>query len=271
LLLGFFLVQCAGHNKENNGVESTIIETGDGPKVRHGEYLLVDMDVLMLDSVLHRDEPGLLYQIRYDTYMNRLAKVNPLEKEIYNLSKGDSAVLHTADNLTAHVRVVDIVDYSGYTKWRLEQTRLRKVREDLKMKETLRRESTTIDSVLNASHQEFETTPSGIRYIMVKDGIGDVAQDGDTVLFDFHAVFLDGKELPNGVGLSGSQPRSFVMGSEQVFPCWRESIGMLNKRSSGKFYFPSAMAFGSKEIVGIPANSIIATEITLVDIRRIKR
>lgn len=271
VLLGCLLVRCSGNGREGDGDNVRIVEKGDGIKVKHGEYLLVDLDILMLDSVLRRDEPGMLYQIRYDTYMNRLTPPGPLEKEIHNLSKGDSAVIQTEENITAYVRVADIVNYAGYTKWRLEQARSRRVRQTLKMKETLSRESVMIDSVLNASHKKFETTESGIRYIRLRSGAGDVAQEGDTVFFDFHAVFMDGQELLNGVGRSGNRPRSFVMGSEQVFPCWQESIGILNEGGAGIFYFPSSMAFGPNEILGIPANSILVTEIALVDIRRGKR
>jgi len=116
---------------------------------------------------------------------------------------------------------------------------------------------------------EYTTTDSGLQYIDLETGSGDLTvEDGDSVTTDFIIWLADGPRYFTGSYQQG-QPFSFAIGSGQVFPGWEE--GMLGMQVGGKrqLLIPSDLALGEEGYGdAIPPNSDLLMEVVLNDVRK---
>lgn len=114
-----------------------------------------------------------------------------------------------------------------------------------------------IDSLLNV-----QATPSGIYYIMEKEGDGKGHPDmNSNITAHYHGTLLDGSIFDSSV--DRGQPFTFQL--SRVVKGWQEAIPLLSKGGKGKFFIPSELAYGSRAAGKIPANSVLIFDIELID------
>ena len=114
-----------------------------------------------------------------------------------------------------------------------------------------------IDSLLNV-----KSTASGIYYIMEKEGDGKAHPTmKNTITAHYHGTLLDGTIFDSSV--DRGEPFTFQL--NRVIPGWQEAIPMLTKGGKGKFIIPSGMAYKSRAVGKIPANSVLVFDIELID------
>ena len=123
-------------------------------------------------------------------------------------------------------------------------------------------------------------TRSGMYYRIQKEGIGQFAMPGDTVVMNYRGNLLDGTVFDSNTdsAFMHVQPLVFVLGAGRVIPGWEEGIGYLKPGSTASFYIPSAMAYGSQSRPGsaanpkgIPANSVLIFDVELVAVKPQKK
>jgi FKBP-type peptidyl-prolyl cis-trans isomerase FkpA len=112
-----------------------------------------------------------------------------------------------------------------------------------------------------------QTTASGLRYIVEKEGDGKKPAVGTKVTMNYTGMFLDDKKFDSNVDPSFNhvQPFNFDLGKGQVIKGWDEGVALMSKGAKYKLIIPSGMAYGSQERGGIPANSILVFDVELVD------
>ncbi len=136
-------------------------------------------------------------------------------------------------------------------------------------------EETSGDS--NSQEAEVEPTPvepislegatiteSGLQYLEVIAGQGDVPKDGDIVLMNVIGSLPDGTEIVNTY--QQGQPAMAIMGREQLLPGWEEGIKLMKAGGSAKLVLPPELAFGEEGYGMIPPNSQIVMDIEVVSI-----
>jgi FKBP-type peptidyl-prolyl cis-trans isomerase len=273
--------------KTDSGLRYKFINRTNGKEPKNGEYLILDLLIKTeKDSVLYNTtDSGILFPLRYDTYKFKVGQKSELEEGFFMMHEGDSAIFSvktsdvyaalnvfkpntTNDRIYCYAKLVSILDYEHYSNWKSVQLARRENENNLRIKSAMEKEGRKIDSTLNARHESFSVTGSGIRYIIEWQGRGPFPQKGDSVFFRYDVTYLDGTTPPDGFGKSGDKPKSFVMGSKGVFESWQESIRLLKKGGAGRFYIPSPLAFGTSETVGLKPNSILVINIKLVDIKK---
>ncbi len=281
LLLLVTLTACSNYSKTSSGLAYQIFSSGDLTKPVSGQYLI--MDVLVAnsnDSVLFDSKvAGIPVNYRYDEYAMNLRKTTQFEEGILLLNKGDSGVFNinstelyfmkmvTDDHrLTCNVKLLDIFDYEQYSEWKSQVLEKRNALHKMEATRKLEIENKTIDSLLKAQNIDHMVTDGGMRYHVENSGIGSHPTMGDSVSFTYEVTYLNGTFLPNELGTSGVAPKSFVLGSKDVFEIWQESIQQLNTGGSGTFYYPSTRAFGQSEAYGIKPNAILQAKIKLISI-----
>jgi peptidylprolyl isomerase len=84
--------------------------------------------------------------------------------------------------------------------------------------------------------------PSGLAYVMEKEGTGDKAKAGNTVSVHYNGVLEDGKKFDNSY--ERNQPIEFPLGQGMVIPGWEEGIALLNKGAKAKLIIPYWLAYG---------------------------
>ncbi len=113
---------------------------------------------------------------------------------------------------------------------------------------------------------KIQTTKSGLKYVIVKQGIGPKAAAGDVVTVDYSGFLLDGKKFDSSV--DRGKPFNFKLGMHQVIPGWDEGIQLLNKGAKAVLIIPPALAYGSRAMGKIPANSTLVFDVELLNIKK---
>ena len=107
-------------------------------------------------------------------------------------------------------------------------------------------------------------TESGLKYKILKDGIGDTPYPGQTVKVHYTGYFLDGKKFDSSY--DRNQPFEFIV-SGGVIKGWNEGIQLMNTGAKALFIIPPDLAYGSRGAGGvIPPNATLIFEVELLEI-----
>ncbi|MGE9515929.1 MAG: FKBP-type peptidyl-prolyl cis-trans isomerase [Solitalea-like symbiont of Acarus siro] len=121
-----------------------------------------------------------------------------------------------------------------------------------------------IDKYVSSKKLDLQTLPSGIRYKMIKPGVGETAVVGDTVKLHYKGSLLSGKVFDSSY--DRKSPISFPVVKGQTVPGFFEALQLLKKGSKAIVAMPSTLGYGADANGVIPANSPLVFEIEVLDI-----
>ncbi|MGV8931226.1 MAG: FKBP-type peptidyl-prolyl cis-trans isomerase N-terminal domain-containing protein [Luteimonas sp.] len=106
------------------------------------------------------------------------------------------------------------------------------------------------------------TTPSGLQYMVLRQGAGKRPLPSDRVRVTYRGTLLDGTEFDSSQAHGG--PAEFGLG--QVIAGWTEGVSMMPIGAKYRFWIPGALAYGEKGNPGIGPNSTLVFDVELLDI-----
>ncbi len=107
-------------------------------------------------------------------------------------------------------------------------------------------------------------TPSGLMYVVMKDGSGDKTPvKGTTVSAHYTGKLLDGTKFDSSY--DRGQPISFVVGAGQVIKGWDEAFLDMKKGEKRVLIIPSELGYGTSGRGPIPPNATMVFDVELVD------
>lgn len=107
-----------------------------------------------------------------------------------------------------------------------------------------------------------QTTASGIKYIVIKEGIGNMPTATSNVKVHYTGTFTNGKVFDSSV--QRGEPIDFPL--NQVIPGWTEAVQLMKEGSKYKFYIPYILAYGERGMGPIPPKSDLIFEVELLKI-----
>ncbi|MBC8506806.1 MAG: FKBP-type peptidyl-prolyl cis-trans isomerase [Anaerolineales bacterium] len=107
-------------------------------------------------------------------------------------------------------------------------------------------------------------TESGLQYLEIEAGEGDLPKEEDIVLMNVIGSLPDGTEVVNTY--QQGQPAMAIMGRGQLLPGWEEAVMLMKAGGSAKLVLPPELAFGEAGYGVIPPNSQIVMDIEIVSI-----
>ena len=116
----------------------------------------------------------------------------------------------------------------------------------------------------HAADAKEEKTASGIGVTTLKEGAGANPKMTDTVKVNYRGTLENGQEFDSSY--KRGQPATFPL--SRVIPCWTEGVQKIKVGGKAKLVCPPNLAYGNREIPGIPANSTLTFEVELLDIVR---
>lgn len=108
------------------------------------------------------------------------------------------------------------------------------------------------------------TTPSGLRYVVVEEGIGEkTPSKGATVKAHYTGKLLDGTKFDSSY--DRGQPIEFPVGSGRVIKGWDEAFLSMKKGEKRVLIIPPELGYGPAGRGPIPPNATMVFDVELVD------
>jgi len=108
-----------------------------------------------------------------------------------------------------------------------------------------------------------ETTDSGLKYVVLKEGSGDKSPVmGTSVTVHYTGTLLDGTKFDSSE--DRGQPATFAVG--QVIAGWNEALVTMKKGEKRTLIIPPDIAYGSRGVPGvIPPDSYLVFDVEILD------
>ena len=103
-------------------------------------------------------------------------------------------------------------------------------------------------------------TASGLYYIELTEGTGELPKTGDTVSVKYTGRLVDGSVF-------GSSTYDFVIGTDSVIKAWDEGIIFMKKGGTAVIIAPSTLAYGAVGYGSIPPYTTLIFSVELLDIK----
>lgn len=113
-----------------------------------------------------------------------------------------------------------------------------------------------------ASADKYAQTPSGLKYVIAKEGTGKSPSATDQVLVHYVGTLTNGTQFDSSI--DRGEPIAFPL--NRVIPGWTEGLQLMKEGGTAVFYIPSELAYGPQELPGIPANSPLIFWVQLIQV-----
>ena len=116
---------------------------------------------------------------------------------------------------------------------------------------------------LGAGSMRGETTASGLVFRTVEEGSGPVITAADAVLIEYEGrLASDGSVFDSSAAHGGPQ----AVAPGQTIPGFAEALTRMRKGGTYRVRIPPELAYGSADQPGIPPNSELEFDVTVVDV-----
>jgi FKBP-type peptidyl-prolyl cis-trans isomerase len=124
--------------------------------------------------------------------------------------------------------------------------------------------STAIASAISRSPKTV-STPSGLKYTILKAGKGATPKTGETVFVHYTGTLTNGKKFDSS--RDRGQPFSFILGKGQVIAGWDEALSTMKVGERRKLTIPPKLGYGAAGAGGvIPPNATLIFDVELLKI-----
>lgn len=121
------------------------------------------------------------------------------------------------------------------------------------------------DSKAESKSKKYITTPSGLKYLEVKEGNGAVAKKGDLVQVHYTGTLESGKKFDSS--RDRGEPIEFLLGHGQVIKGWDGGIEGMKIGDQRQLIIPPELGYGSIAMGDvIPANSTLLFDVEPVGV-----
>ena len=109
------------------------------------------------------------------------------------------------------------------------------------------------------------TTASGLKYIDLTEGAGDIPEPGQVAVVHYAGWLEDGTKFDSSV--DRGQPFKFPLGQGRVIKGWDEGVATMKVGGKRKLTIPSDLGYGAQGAGGvIPPNATLIFEVELLGI-----
>ncbi|MBC1236080.1 FKBP-type peptidyl-prolyl cis-trans isomerase [Nostoc sp. 2RC] len=110
------------------------------------------------------------------------------------------------------------------------------------------------------------TTPSGLKYVEIKEGTGAAPERGQTVEVHYTGTLEDGTKFDSS--RDRGQPFKFKIGVGQVIKGWDEGLSTMKVGGRRNLIIPPDLGYGSRGAGGvIPPNATLLFDVELLGVK----
>jgi FKBP-type peptidyl-prolyl cis-trans isomerase len=113
---------------------------------------------------------------------------------------------------------------------------------------------------------QYESNPSGLKYLDIQAGSGATAKAGQKATVHYTGWLANGQKFDSSV--DRNEPFEFTLGAGQVIKGWDEGVAGMKVGGKRKLVIPPAMGYGARGAGGvIPPNAELIFEVELLGVR----
>lgn len=117
----------------------------------------------------------------------------------------------------------------------------------------------------NKSKEGVKITESGLQYLVLKEGTGEIPKATDKVVTHYTGTLIDGKVFDSSY--KRNSPAEFPVNG--VIKGWTEALQLMKVGAKWKLFVPSELAYGSRGVgANIGPNQVLIFEIELLEIKK---
>ncbi|MBC5991390.1 FKBP-type peptidyl-prolyl cis-trans isomerase [Pontibacter cellulosilyticus] len=116
----------------------------------------------------------------------------------------------------------------------------------------------------NKDKEGVKTLPSGLQYMVLKEGTGKSPSASDTVTTHYHGTLIDGTTFDSSY--ERGQPATFPVNG--VIAGWTEALQMMKEGAKWRLFIPSGLAYGAQgagDVIG--PNSTLIFDVELLSVK----
>lgn len=251
---------------------------GKGPGPKDGEILNINFNLITLDGDtlldLFEREPvavrygdlelglGFAEAMGYVPAGGEGHFVIPSSLAFDSLGLENSILPYTS--LVLNVENTSILTQAEYEA---EQIRLREI-EEIENQKRLKEEPDRIEKFVKEHNIQVAPSPSGVYYLEIAKGAGEVVDIGDVVSIHYNLYNIDDKLIETSFE---GEPLQFVYGNNEMVPGIEEAVGNMRVGGKATIVVPSEMGFGDIAIdKELPAYSTVVFYIELIDVQKVR-
>ncbi|MEO1764035.1 MAG: FKBP-type peptidyl-prolyl cis-trans isomerase [Cyanobacteria bacterium J06629_18] len=122
------------------------------------------------------------------------------------------------------------------------------------------------DAATNPSSEGIVTTSSGLKYEVLKEGTGEQAKPGQTVVVHYTGTLEDGTKFDSS--RDRGQPFEFPVAQGRVIKGWDEALSDMKVGERRKLIIPPDLGYGSRGAGGvIPPNATLIFDVEFLGIK----
>ncbi|MDZ7958877.1 MAG: FKBP-type peptidyl-prolyl cis-trans isomerase [Aulosira sp. DedQUE10] len=127
-------------------------------------------------------------------------------------------------------------------------------------------ENNTLIASKTMSDANAVTTPSGLKYIELKEGTGATPQTGQKVVVHYTGTLEDGTKFDSS--RDRNSPFDFTIGRGQVIKGWDEGLSTMKVGGRRQLIIPPELGYGARGAGGvIPPNATLIFDVELLDVK----
>ena len=183
-----------------------------------------------------------------------------------NVVSGQNVVdaIEQDDQITKVTIIRNDVDFDAPKVFEDSQVTARKIAEEKRKKE--KEEMDKLSAEFKNYLDDAQTTPSGLKYVIIKEGEGNKPQKNQTVSVHYAGYLMNGQKFDSS--FDRNQPIEFPVGAGRVIKGWDEGIMMLNVGTKARLIIPPELGYGVRGAGGvIPPNATLVFDVELMGIK----
>ena len=127
-------------------------------------------------------------------------------------------------------------------------------------------EATKAKAAAKAKAPQIQTSESGLKWKVLKEGTGRKPNTGETVVVHYTGWLTDGKKFDSSV--DRDKPFLFVLGQGMVIPGWDEGVSKMRVGDKYQLIIPPELGYGKRGAGNtIPPDSTLIFDVELLGVR----